>query len=157
MMLQNPNRNIFVASMINNKVVCTRIPDDLHVHVHARLGYLNVVKNSFCKKRVQLIELCGLLQRLVYSCCCSVLFYLIGACSKFVALSLRDVERFKRQKVKDLKDVFTSYAIMQIERCKKVGESTMTAAEASGSGVLLCGVCSHSAYNVSCTCSMKSS
>ena len=56
---------------------------------------------------------------------------LMGACSKFVALSLRDVERFKRQKVKDLKDVFTSYAIMQIERCKKVRESTMTAAEAT--------------------------
>ena len=72
-----------------------------------------------------------------------------------MALSLRDVERFKRQKVKDLKDVFTSYAIMQIERCKKVGESTMTAAEASGSGVLLCGVCSHSAYNISGRCSME--
>ena len=35
-------------------------------------------------------------------------------------LALRDVDRFKRQKVKDLKDVFTNYAIMQIERCKKV-------------------------------------
>ena len=35
-------------------------------------------------------------------------------------MSLRDVERFKRQKVKDLKDVFTNYAILQIDRCKKV-------------------------------------
>ena len=41
-------------------------------------------------------------------------------CSKFIEMSLRDVERFKRQKVKDLKDVFTNYAILQIDRCKKV-------------------------------------
>ena len=34
-------------------------------------------------------------------------------------LALKDIERFKRQKVKDLKDVFTNYAILQIERCKK--------------------------------------
>ncbi len=39
---------------------------------------------------------------------------------EFVELALKDIERFKRQKVKDLKDVFTNYCILQIERCKKV-------------------------------------
>ncbi|ELU02744.1 hypothetical protein CAPTEDRAFT_175446 [Capitella teleta] len=37
----------------------------------------------------------------------------------FVDLALKDVERFQRQKVKDLKDIFTNYAILQIDRCKK--------------------------------------
>ena len=35
-------------------------------------------------------------------------------------LALKDIDRFRRQKVKDLKDVFTNYCILQIERCKKV-------------------------------------
>ena len=34
-------------------------------------------------------------------------------------LALRDVDRFQRQKVKDLKDVFTNYAILQTENYKK--------------------------------------
>ena len=37
-----------------------------------------------------------------------------------MTLALRDVDRFKRQKAKDLKDAFTNYAIMQIHRCRKV-------------------------------------
>ena len=37
-----------------------------------------------------------------------------------VELALRDVDRFQRQKVKDLKDVFTNYAVLQTEKCKKV-------------------------------------
>ncbi|XP_046357377.1 sorting nexin-4-like [Haliotis cracherodii] len=38
---------------------------------------------------------------------------------KFVEAALRDIDRFKRQKVKDLKEIFTNYAIMQIKQCKK--------------------------------------
>ena len=30
------------------------------------------------------------------------------------------MDRFQRQKVKDIKDVFLNYSIMQIEQCKKV-------------------------------------
>jgi len=37
-----------------------------------------------------------------------------------VELALRDVDRFQRQKVKDLKDVFTNYAVLQTEKFKKV-------------------------------------
>jgi len=37
-----------------------------------------------------------------------------------VELALRDVDRFQRQKVKDLKDVFTNYAVLQTEKYKKV-------------------------------------
>ena len=33
---------------------------------------------------------------------------------------MRDLDRFKRQKTKDLKEIFTNYAIMQIKQCKKV-------------------------------------
>jgi sorting nexin-4 len=36
-----------------------------------------------------------------------------------VELALRDIDRFQRQKVKDLKDVFTNYAILQTEKLKK--------------------------------------
>ena len=38
----------------------------------------------------------------------------------FVEQALKDVERYKRQKTRDLKDIFTNYCILQIERCKKV-------------------------------------
>ncbi|XP_060592038.1 sorting nexin-4-like [Ruditapes philippinarum] len=38
---------------------------------------------------------------------------------KFVEAALRDIDRFKRQKTKDLKEIFTNYAIMQIKQCKK--------------------------------------
>ena len=37
-----------------------------------------------------------------------------------VELALRDIDRFQRQKVKDLKDVFTNYAVLQTEKYKKV-------------------------------------
>jgi len=37
----------------------------------------------------------------------------------FVDVSLKDMERFQRQKVKDVKDIFLNYSILQIERCKK--------------------------------------
>ena len=32
---------------------------------------------------------------------------------KFIDTALRDIDRFKRQKVKDLREIFTNYAIMQ--------------------------------------------
>ncbi|KAK3585801.1 hypothetical protein CHS0354_010582 [Potamilus streckersoni] len=38
---------------------------------------------------------------------------------KFIDAALRDIDRFKRQKTKDLKEIFTNYAIMQIKTCKK--------------------------------------
>ncbi|XP_074653174.1 sorting nexin-4-like isoform X2 [Tubulanus polymorphus] len=38
---------------------------------------------------------------------------------KFLEDALNDIDRFKKQKVSDLKDAFTNYAVMQIERCKK--------------------------------------
>ncbi|KAL4228923.1 intercellular trafficking and secretion [Mactra antiquata] len=38
---------------------------------------------------------------------------------KFIEAALRDIDRFKRQKTKDLKEIFTNYAIMQIKQCKK--------------------------------------
>ncbi|XP_013397548.1 sorting nexin-4-like [Lingula anatina] len=38
---------------------------------------------------------------------------------EFVKDALQDLERFQRQKVKDLKESFTNYALFQIERCKK--------------------------------------
>ena len=44
-------------------------------------------------------------------------------CRALVELALRDVDRFQRQKVKDLKDVFTNYAILQTEKYKKVCRS----------------------------------
>ncbi|KAK7495702.1 hypothetical protein BaRGS_00013149 [Batillaria attramentaria] len=37
----------------------------------------------------------------------------------FVDAALRDIDRFKRQKVKDLREIFTNYAVMQIKQCKK--------------------------------------
>ncbi|PVD35887.1 hypothetical protein C0Q70_02856 [Pomacea canaliculata] len=37
----------------------------------------------------------------------------------FIEASLRDIDRFKRQKVKDLREIFTNYAVMQIKQCKK--------------------------------------
>ena len=37
-----------------------------------------------------------------------------------VEAALRDIDRFKRQKVKDLREIFTNYAVMQIKQCKKV-------------------------------------
>ncbi|KAK7093117.1 sorting nexin-4-like isoform X2 [Littorina saxatilis] len=37
----------------------------------------------------------------------------------FVEAALRDIDRFKRQKVKDLREIFTNYAVMQIKQCKK--------------------------------------
>ena len=42
-----------------------------------------------------------------------------------VDLALRDIDRFKRQKVRDLKDVFINYAILQTEKYKKVGGHTL--------------------------------
>ena len=39
---------------------------------------------------------------------------------KFLEASMRDLDRFQRQKTKDLKEIFTNYAIMQIKQCKKV-------------------------------------
>ncbi|XP_050405301.1 sorting nexin-4 [Patella vulgata] len=36
-----------------------------------------------------------------------------------VQSALKDIERFKRQKTKDLQEIFTNYAIMQIKQCKK--------------------------------------
>ncbi|CAH1775079.1 unnamed protein product, partial [Owenia fusiformis] len=38
---------------------------------------------------------------------------------KFVEDALNDIDRFQRQKVKDLKEILTNYAIVQIEKCKK--------------------------------------
>ncbi|XP_033732069.1 sorting nexin-4-like isoform X2 [Pecten maximus] len=38
---------------------------------------------------------------------------------KFVDAALRDIDRFKRQRVKDLREIFTNYAIMQIKQSKK--------------------------------------
>ena len=46
--------------------------------------------------------------------------FLISIFSKFEEAALRDIDRFKRQKAKDLKEIFTNYAIMQIKECKKV-------------------------------------
>jgi len=46
------------------------------------------------------------------------MFYVIYR--RFIDAALRDIDRFKRQKVKDLKEIFTNYAIMQIKQCKKV-------------------------------------
>ena len=44
----------------------------------------------------------------------------VVCCRALVELALRDIDRFQRQKVKDLKDVFTNYAILQTEKYKKV-------------------------------------
>ncbi|XP_076455897.1 sorting nexin-4-like [Babylonia areolata] len=38
---------------------------------------------------------------------------------QIVDAALRDIDRFKRQKVKDLREIFTNYAVMQIKQCKK--------------------------------------
>ena len=35
-------------------------------------------------------------------------------------MAIKDVERFKIQKAKDVKEILIHYAIMQIEQCKKV-------------------------------------
>ncbi|XP_013065022.1 sorting nexin-4-like isoform X2 [Biomphalaria glabrata] len=37
----------------------------------------------------------------------------------FVEQALRDIDRFQRQKTKDLQEIFTNYAVMQIKQCKK--------------------------------------
>ncbi|GAB1598167.1 sorting nexin-4-like [Argonauta hians] len=37
----------------------------------------------------------------------------------FMEQALKDIDRFERQKVKDLKEIFTNYAIMQIKQSKK--------------------------------------
>ncbi|XP_078661452.1 sorting nexin-4-like isoform X2 [Branchiostoma floridae x Branchiostoma belcheri] len=39
--------------------------------------------------------------------------------STYIDRSLQDVERFKRQKVRDLREIFINYSIMQIKLCKK--------------------------------------
>ncbi|KAI8495672.1 intercellular trafficking and secretion [Branchiostoma belcheri] len=39
--------------------------------------------------------------------------------STYIERSLQDVERFKRQKVRDLREIFINYSIMQIKLCKK--------------------------------------
>jgi len=44
----------------------------------------------------------------------------MAECRALVELALRDVDRFQRQKVKDLRDVFTNYAVLQAEKYKKV-------------------------------------
>ncbi|GFS20017.1 sorting nexin-4 [Elysia marginata] len=38
---------------------------------------------------------------------------------EFIELALRDIDRFQRQKTKDLQEIFTNYAVMQIKQCKK--------------------------------------
>jgi len=58
-----------------------------------------------------------------------------------VELGLRDVDRFQRQKVKDLKDVFTNYAILQTEKYKKVSLSWIS-----------CHFSILYSYNLTCTC-----
>lgn len=40
--------------------------------------------------------------------------------SDFVTNAWTDIERFKEQKNKDLKEALISYAVMQISMCKKV-------------------------------------
>lgn len=40
--------------------------------------------------------------------------------SEFVRTAWDDIERFKEQKNKDLREALISYAIMQISMCKKV-------------------------------------
>lgn len=40
--------------------------------------------------------------------------------SEFVRTAWEDIERFKEQKNKDLREALISYAIMQISMCKKV-------------------------------------
>ncbi|XP_064644457.1 sorting nexin-4-like isoform X2 [Lineus longissimus] len=37
----------------------------------------------------------------------------------FTELALADIERFRKQKVKDIKESCTNYAVMQVEKCKK--------------------------------------
>lgn len=41
-------------------------------------------------------------------------------CREFVKNAWVDIERFKEQKDRDLKEALISYAIMQISMCKKV-------------------------------------
>lgn len=43
--------------------------------------------------------------------------------SEFVQTAWEDIERFKEQKDKDLREALISYAIMQISMCKKVWDS----------------------------------
>jgi sorting nexin-4 len=43
-----------------------------------------------------------------------------------VELALRDIDRFQRQKVKDLKDVFTNYALLQTEKYRKVRKALLS-------------------------------
>lgn len=40
---------------------------------------------------------------------------------EFVKNAWADIERFKEQKNRDLKEALISYAVMQISMCKKVG------------------------------------
>ncbi|XP_035828151.1 sorting nexin-4 isoform X2 [Aplysia californica] len=37
----------------------------------------------------------------------------------YTGQSLRDIDRFQRQKTKDLQEIFTNYAVLQIKQCKK--------------------------------------
>lgn len=42
---------------------------------------------------------------------------------EFVKNAWADIERFKEQKNRDLKEALISYAVMQISMCKKVGSA----------------------------------
>lgn len=60
---------------------------------------------------------------------------------EFVKNAWADIERFKEQKNRDLKEALISYAVMQISMCKKVTsphEDAAVAAVAAGSGVHAC-------------------
>lgn len=60
---------------------------------------------------------------------------------EFVKNAWADIERFKEQKNRDLKEALISYAVMQISMCKKVAsphEDAAVAAVAAGSGVHAC-------------------
>lgn len=60
---------------------------------------------------------------------------------EFVKNAWADIERFKEQKNRDLKEALISYAVMQISMCKKVAsprEDAAMAAASAGSGVHAC-------------------
>lgn len=57
---------------------------------------------------------------------------------EFVKNAWADIERFKEQKNRDLKEALISYAVMQISMCKKVASPHEDAAVAAGSGVHAC-------------------
>ncbi|BFZ06298.1 hypothetical protein BsWGS_09337 [Bradybaena similaris] len=52
----------------------------------------------------------------------------------FIEQALRDIDRFQRQKVKDLQEIFTNYAVLQIKQCKK-GIAIWTSAKDSFSKI----------------------